>query len=31
VTDALLDTFRELASRPDRGVLVEQALQAISP
>jgi hypothetical protein len=31
VTDTLLDTFRELAERPDRGVLVEQALLTISP
>lgn len=31
VTDALLDTFRRLAEHPDRGYLVEYALQVINP
>jgi hypothetical protein len=31
VTDGLLDTLRELANQPDRGFLVEQVLQTISP
>lgn len=31
VTDALLETFRRLAERPDRGFLVEQVLEVINP